>query len=201
MSSNLASDPGAARVRAPVHAAVRRRRRFDELPFSPKLEVRPALDDELSQLATLLSEMIPGLLAPFSSFSSVHSYSKSIYTVRNSSSIVGCFACLHLNAKGLEKLLDGSLSMVEPERVYLAECGARVDAIYAWAWALRPPTNGIRAMGNFMAWLRRREFRDAEIYARPTTDKGFGFVVQNLDTRRVESAVKDPGLWVSTRLS
>jgi len=196
MSAGLACDIGAA----PTPAPVRRRRRLDDLPLSETLEVRPAFDDELPQLARLLSELIPGLLAQFSSFSSVHSYSKSIYSVVNSSSIVGCFACLHLNQAGLERLLDGSLSMVEPERAYLAECGSRVEAVYGWAWAMRPPTNGIRAMGNLMALLRRREFLRAEIFTRPVTDKGFGYV-QNLDFRPVEAGSSGRGLWVSTRFA
>jgi hypothetical protein len=195
MGSTLACDRGAA------PAPARRRRRFDELPASPKLEVRPALDAELPQLAKLLTELVPGLVAPFSSFSSVHSYSKSIYTVRNGVSVAGCLACLHLNANGLGELLDGSLSMVEPQRTCLTESGARVKAIYAWAWAIRPPTNGLKAMGNFMAWLQGPEFCEAEIYARPTTDKGLGFVTQNLDSRPVESGLKSQGLWVSTRFA
>jgi len=194
MSLGLASEFGAARARAPE-----RRRRFDELPVSPRLEVRPALHGELPELARILQELIPGLIAPFSSFSAIHSYSNSIYTIRNRCSIAGCFACLHLNSRGLNGLLDGSLSMVEPQRSCLAESGARVEAIYAWAWAIRPPTNGIRAMGNFMAWLQRPEFCEAELYARPMTDKGFGFVAQNLNTRPVESGVRGRGLWVSTR--
>ncbi|MGA9600151.1 MAG: hypothetical protein WBS22_07860 [Methylocystis sp.] len=196
MSSGLAFVRGAAPVSAPV-----RRRRFDDLPASPKLEVRPAFDNELPQLASLLTELVPGLVAPYASFSGVHSYSRSIYTVMNLSSLVGCFACLHMNAKGIQGLLDGSLSMFEPQHDCLAESGTRVEAIYAWAWAIRPPTNGIRAMGNFMAWLQRPEFREAEIYAKPTTEKGFGFVVQNLESRPVESSVKGQGLWVSTRFA
>ena len=195
MSSGLACDLGAASTRAPV-----RRRRLHELPVSIKLEVRPAFDAELPQLASLLLELVPGVSAPFSSFCSVHSHSKSIYVVRNSSSIGGCFACLHLNEEGLERLLDDSLSMVEPQRACLAESGSYVEAIYAWAWAMRPPTNGIRAMGNFMAWLQRPEFCGAEIYGRPMTDKGMGFG-HNLGSRPVETKGADRGLWVSTRFA
>jgi len=183
---------------APAPPPVRRRRRLDDIPVSPKLEVRPAFDDELPQLAGLLLELVPGLVAPFSSFSRVHAYSQSIYAVRSNSSITGCFACLHLNEEGLGSLIDGSLSMTEPQRACLAECGSRVEAVYAWAWAMRPPTNGIRAMGNLMACLRSPEFSNTEIYARPLTDKGFVFA-QNLDSRRVEGGADDQGLWVSTR--
>jgi hypothetical protein len=183
---------------APAPPPVRRRRRLDDIPASPKLEVRPAFDDELPELAGLLLELVPGLVAPFSSFQRVHHHSKSIYTVRNNSAINGCFACLHLSDEGLKKLIDGTLSMIEPQRACLAESGSRVDAVYAWAWAMRPPTNGIRAMGNLMACLRRPEFSKTEIYARPLTDKGFVFS-QNLDSRRVECGGDDQGLWVSTR--
>ena len=196
VSSSLARQRGVA----PAPAPLRRRRPLDELPFSPSPEVRPAFEDELTQLAALLSELIPGIKATFSSFSNIHSFSRSIYAVRNGESIVGCFACLHLNQKGLERLLSGYLSMVEPERGCLAECGSYVAAVYGWAWAMRPPTNGIRAMANLMAWLRRPEFRDAEIYTRPVTDKGLSFV-QNLDFRPVDAAAEDQGLWVSTRFA
>ncbi len=185
---------GAAAAPAPV----RRRRRLDDIPTSRTLEVRPALDEELLQLAELLSELIPGLQAPFASFESIHLYSQSIYSVLNKSAIVGCFACLHLNEQGLKSLLEGSLSMSEPERHCLAKAGSNVEAIYAWAWGIRPPTNGVRAIGNFMACLRRPEFSFAEIYGRPTTDKGFGFA-QNLDFRPVEASVKNQGLWVTAR--
>jgi hypothetical protein len=195
MSLGLASDSGAAQVRA----LERRRRRFDELRASAKLEVRPAFGEELPELARILHELIPDLIAPFTSFCEVHSFSKSIYAVRSGSSLVGCFACLHLNSDGLKGLLNGSLSMSEPSRACLAECGAEVEAIYAWAWALRPPTNGIRAMGNLMAWLQRSEFSHAELYARPMTDKGLRFVAENLNTRPVDTGTKYQGLWVSTR--
>lgn len=117
VGSSLARELGAA------PAPVRRRRRLDDIPVSHTLEVRPAYSEELPQLATLLSELIPGILAPFSSCESVHSYSKSIYSVRKRCSIVGCFACLHLNGRGLERLLDGSLSMAVPELDCLAELG------------------------------------------------------------------------------
>ena len=90
--------------------------------------------------------------------------------------------------------------MVDPEQACLAEAGSRVEAIYAWAWAIRPPTNGVRAVGNFMACLRRHEFSGAEIYGRPTTDKGFGFA-QNLDFRPIEAGGKNLGLWVTARFT
>jgi len=193
MSVGLARDQGAASM----HASVRWRR-LDDLPLSPKLEVRPALDDELPELSKLLAELVPGLAAPFSSFVSAHCYSNSIYAVVNRYSLVGCFACLHLNVDGRERLLDGTLSIIEPQRACLAEAGSRVEAIYAWAWAMRPPTNGIRAMGNWMTWLRRPELRNAEIYGRPVTDKGMGFG-RNLGSRRVENKVKGQDLWVIPR--
>ena len=192
--------PGHDSCAAPAPPPVRRRRRLDDIPFSPKLEVRPAFEEELPQLANLLAELVPGLVAPFASLCRVHAYSKSIYAVRSNSSIRGCFACLHLNQEGLKKLIDGTLSMAEPQRECLAESGSQVDAVYAWAWAMRPPTNGIRAMGNLMACLRRPEFSRTEIYARPLTDKGFVFS-QNLDSRPVESEQGGQGLWVSTRFS
>jgi hypothetical protein len=49
-----------------------------------------------------------------------------------------------------------------------------------------------------MAWLRRREFGQAEIFTRPVTEKGFGFV-QNLDFRPIGDEANVQGLWVSTR--
>ena len=196
VGSSLARGLGAA----PAPAPVRRRRLLDDLPLSPILEVRPALNDELPQLASLLAELVPGVSAPFSSFSSVHRYSKSIYAVLNSSSLVGCFACLHLNKSGLEGLLDSTLSMTEPQHACLVVAGSQVEAIYAWAWAMRPPTNGIRAMGNWMKWLRRPELRNAEIYGRPLTEKGMGFG-HNLGSRPVECKVEGHGLWVIPRSS
>jgi hypothetical protein len=153
---------------------------------------------ELPDLADLLLEKIPGLVAPFSSFARVHSHSKSIFSVINGGSIVGCFACLHLNDRGLERLLEGSLSMTEPDLSCLAESGEPAEAIYAWAWAMRPPTNGIKAMGSFTAWLERHQFAAAEIYGRPATDKGFGFA-RNLDFQPVKNTMKNQGLWVTSR--
>ncbi len=193
MSTGLASDGGAAFLRTNP----RRRRRLVDLPVSQTLEVRPAFDEELPLLSGLLRELVPGIQAPFSSFASVHLYSKSIYAVRNNSSLTGCFACLHLSKEGLEGLLDGSLSMVNPPLACLVKDGSRVEAIYAWAWAMRPPTNGIRAMGNWMTWLKRPELCAAEIYGRPLTDKGMGFG-HNLDSRPVEGP-KARGLWVIPR--
>ena len=112
MSSGITSSaPGAAPAR---------RRRLAELPAGRNLEVRPASSMELPDLADLLLEKIPGLVAPFSSFARVHSHSKSIFSAINGGSIVGCFACLHLNDRGLERLLEGSLSMTEPDLSCLA---------------------------------------------------------------------------------
>jgi len=190
MNSGLTSSaPGAAPAR---------RRRLAELPAGRNLEVRPASSMELPDLADLLLDKIPGLVAPFSSFARVHSHSKSIFSVINGGSIVGCFACLHLNDRGLERLLEGSLSMTEPDLSCLAESGEPAEAIYAWAWAMRPPTNGIKAMGSFMAWLERHQFAAAELYGRPATDKGFGFA-RNLDFQPVKNTMKNQGLWVTSR--
>ena len=71
VGSSLARELG-----APAPAPVRRRRRLDDIPVSRTLEVRPASVKSCRSLPTLLSELIPGILAPFSSFESVHSYSK-----------------------------------------------------------------------------------------------------------------------------
>jgi len=190
MSSGLTSSaPGAAPAR---------RRRLAELPAGRNLEVRPASSMELPDLADLLLEKIPGLVAPFSSFARVHSHSKSIFSVINGGSIVGCFACLHLNDRGLERLLEGSLSMTEPDLSCLAESVSRPRRSTHGRGRCGHPLNGIKAMGSFTAWLERHQFAAAEIYGRPATDKGFGFA-RNLDFQPVKNTMKNQGLWVTSR--
>jgi len=181
-------------------AALSRDVRLDGLPTASRLRVGPASSEELPSLANLLKDCIPDLKASFSSFKIVHEHTGGIFSINKEQSLVGCFAFLFLNPLGVEKLLDGSLSMTEPQVAGLACMGDRVEAIYIWALAVRPPINGIRVMSSFVPWLQRPEFAHAEIYGRPTTDKGLGFA-RNLGLRPVSGRAKDRSLWATARFA
>ena len=169
---------------------------LDELPVSSRLDVAPALPEELPAIAHMISEYIPNIKGNFAAFKRVHAYSDSILCVKVDEEIVGCFACLFLNRVGLCRLLEGSLSMSQPEEASLARAGERASAIYAWAICL--PTIGLESMGNIMRWLCNPEYTRVDIYARPTTPKGAQFL-KKLHFRPVADWVKDRSLLVGYR--
>jgi hypothetical protein len=178
-------------------AASWQRSRLDELPLSLRLEARPALDAELPALAEMFAQNIPDLKGTYPAFERVHRRTNAIFSVFSmTKSISGCFAVLALSSLGHERLLAGELSMAAPTDEELAGVSERADALYIWAAYM--PTIGVEAMGNIMVWLRRPEYRQADMYARPTTPQGVKFVTR-LGFVPIGVDAPDPSLWIGRR--
>jgi hypothetical protein len=102
---------------------------LDVLPQSQRFLVAPAADADLPELATILAAHIPNLQGTYLAFEQAHRHSRSILAVRSSNGLVGCFAALFLNHGGFERLVDGSLSIVEPSQSYLVRPGETAAAL------------------------------------------------------------------------
>ena len=156
--------------------AISRRLILDHLPPGREFSVAPAADKDLPFLAAMTARHIPSLRGTYQALEHVQRYSQSIFAIRNSNELVGCFAALFLNDSGFEQLLDGGLSVADPSQAHLARPGETAAAIYVWALCL--PGMAAGATGNIMQWLRQDEYAGANLYARPTTPKGKAFLIR-----------------------
>jgi hypothetical protein len=155
--------------------AISRRLILDHLPPSEKFSVAPAADKDLPYLAAMTARHIPSLRGTYQALEQVQRYSRSIFAIRNSNELVGCFAALFLSDSGFELLLDGGLSVANPSQAHLVRPGKTAAAIYVWALCM---PGMAEATGNIMQWLRQDEYAGANLYARPTTPKGKAFLIR-----------------------
>ena len=155
-------------------SAPAKRSDLEILPESQRFSVGPAADSDLPELATMLAAHIPNLQGTYLAFEQAHRHSRSILAIRNSNGLVGCFAALFLNNGGFERLVDGSLSIVEQS--YLVRPGETAAALYVWAICM--PKMAVSATGNAFDWLRQDAYAKADLYARPGTPKGKTFMIR-----------------------
>ncbi|SEE83953.1 Predicted N-acyltransferase, GNAT family [Rhizobiales bacterium GAS191] len=154
---------------------VSRQRPLDLLPPSRRFVLRPAEAHEVERLVEAAAEDIPAMKVIAPAIERVFSFNReTILAVIGSKGLVGGFAFLYLNQLGLERLLEGALSVADPDLRYLASQGEAPKALYAWAMYL--PGRVVGAMGNVMQFVQRPGFADADMYARPGTLKGASFM-------------------------
>ncbi len=159
-----------------LFSAPAKRSDLEVLPQSQRFSVGPAADADLPELATMLAAHIPDLQGTYLAFEQAHRHSRSILAIRNSNGLVGCFAALFLNHGGFERLVDGSLSIVEPSQSYLVRSGETAAALYIWAICM--PKMAVSATGNALDLLRQDAYAKADLYARPGTPKGKTFMIR-----------------------
>ena len=88
--------------------------------------------------------------------------------------------------------------MTEPDLSCLAESGEPAEAIYAWAWAMRPPTNGIKGIGQLHGVVGATSICSARDLWTAFDRQGFWICSQSR-FQPVKNTMKNQGLWVTSR--
>jgi hypothetical protein len=148
------------------------RREFDLLVPNRhvRMGVRPATHDELPSIFTFAKGEIPRLAAGICQVERVLEHNQeNILVFERDGVVVGIYAMLLLSGEGLSQLLLGTLDRGNPDLASLVPAGAAPSAIYNWAVvAPRLAAEGFR---HASVYLRRPRFRNANIYARGTTQR------------------------------
>ncbi len=84
--------------------------------------------------------------------------------------IVGLYAMLFLNDRGLAALLDGRFEGTNPQFDHLAQADRKPAAIYSWLVAC--PGRAAAGIGNVSAMLQGERYYDVDLYASPATPEG-----------------------------
>src|SRR5579863_4128762 len=108
-------------------------RTLDELPWSRRYSVGPALTSEIGRLVALAVPEIPAMRIIEPAIRRVHERNPdSILAVRGRKGLEGGVALLHLNRQGLAALLDGTFGPAEPRLEHLTLAHETPAAIYGW---------------------------------------------------------------------
>lgn len=123
---------------------------------------------DLDRLLDIASQQIPALSAAGPAVRRVQLHNPlSVWSLRREGTIVGCYAMLHLNAAGFDRLKAFDFDAANPDTALLARPGDTVAAIYKWAVvAPRLAAEGIRTVSRRLA---AAPFARADLYARATT--------------------------------
>lgn len=152
---------------------------FDLLrpPVHERIKVRPALMSEIPAVLELGRQHIEGgVSASPEAHAAVARNSHNLYLFRRGETLVGFHAMLMLTACGLERLLHGGFDFARPDPDCLIATDEVPVAIYNWALvAPGLAAEGLRHMGPI---LTAPQFRCADLYARPITDKVIRLLVR-----------------------
>ena len=146
---------------------------FDGLarPHKARVQIRHALIDDLPELKALAGRHLSDELAPVDVVGRVITHNpNNLMVMCQGERLVGLWAMLMLNARGLEALLTGGIKAHDPDLTLLSASTEAPAAIYVWV-IICPGTaaEGIHHMSHF---LRQPLYRNANLYSRPTTDAG-----------------------------
>lgn len=109
----------------------------------------------------------------------------------------GCFAQIMLNRSGLTALESGAFNALCPRQDHMAKTDQKPAAIYFWAVV----ATGRAAMGiaHMSQFLRRDQYRTADIYTVPATANGTR-IIEGLGFERLQRALP-PSLYRYRRLA
>ena len=96
--------------------------------------------------------------------------------MRGRAGLVGVFAMLLLNERGLDALLAGRFDASRPDTDLLTRPGEPVAAIYFWAIAT--PGFAVDAFRVVSRWLQSPPYASADIYTRGSTAAGTRFAIK-----------------------
>ena len=166
------------------------RHELDRLPPSTAVDAGPARPEELEQLAAIAKREIPGVNASAGLAQCLQADPESIFSFRRAGRLVGGIAFLHLNDRGHDALLLGTMDLKNPESCYLAGADETVAAIYVWA--LAGYGRAVLGLGSVAAQLRSSRFAEADYYAQPSSRDGRELLIA-LGFRPIDSL--QPDLW------
>ncbi len=166
------------------------------MPISRRFDVHIAGEDEFPALVQLTANYLPAVKAAKSALRAVQQKSQSLLAILSHRRLVGAFALLSLNERGLEQLLGDQLSVSDPDLSCLTRPDERASAIYAWALCLPGPVVG--AVGNLMNWLRQPSYIHADIYACAGSTDGDRFI-RKTGFEQLAQSLNDRPIWVYRR--
>ena len=180
------------------HESVAQSHRFELefMPVSRRFDVRAATDDEIPALMQLTAGYLPAVTAAKLALRAVQRKSQSLLAIIAQGKLVGAFALLSLNERGLEQLLGDQLSTTTPDLSGLTRPGERASAIYAWALCLPGPVAG--AVGNLMSWLRQPPYIGCDIYACAGSPDGDRFI-RKTGFQQLDQTLNGTPIWVYRR--
>jgi hypothetical protein len=146
---------------------------FDNLQLTgrPRLGIRRATPDDLHDVGNFARSLIADRLAPPDVVRRVIEHNpNNLLLVCRQHKVVGLWAMLMLNPKGLEALLSGEFDAQRPNTAHLTSTAESPSAIYVWI-ILCPgmAAEGIHHVSRFLA---QPQYRHANLYSRPTTEPG-----------------------------
>jgi hypothetical protein len=165
-------------MRDPIkeRASLAARHDFDSLPTSSEIEVRPARDSEISNLAEMAHRLVPGVQITAPILRKYFAFDpECILTFNRQERLLGAIAFLFLNRGGYDALILDEMSLTHPDIGLLARSGEEVSAIYIWAIATTG--RGIAGYGNVAAYLRTPRYVNADCFAQPSTKAGRDLLV------------------------
>jgi hypothetical protein len=172
--------------------------RFDLefMPISRRFDVRVATAEEIPALVSFTASYLPAVEAAKLALRAIQEKSQSLLAVMAHGRLVGAFALLSLNERGLEQLLGDRLSMADPDLSCITRPDERASAIYAWALCL--PSSAAGAVGNLMAWLRQPSYIGCDIYACAGSTDGDRFI-RKTGFQQLALSLNGRPIWVYRR--
>jgi hypothetical protein len=149
---------------------------FDTLPRSTEIDVRPARRSELSALAEMANQLVPGVRITEPDLERYFVVDpESILTFSRKNKLLGAVAFLYLNSRGHDALLHDKMNLTHPGFELLAGRSNEVSAIYVWAIAGHG--RAMLGLGNVSKHLSEPRLAPADLFAQPSSADGRNLMV------------------------
>lgn len=149
---------------------------FDTLARSTEIDVRPARRSELSALADMANQLVPGVQITEPDLERYFAVDpESILTFSRKNKLLGAVAFLYLNSRGHDALLHNNMNLTQPGFGLLAGRSNEVSAIYVWAIA--GLGRAMLGLGNVSKHLSEPRLAPADLYAQPSSADGRNLMV------------------------
>jgi hypothetical protein len=165
-------------MREPVmeRATLAARHDFDTLPRSAEIDVQPARRCELSALAAMANQLVPGVQITEPELERYFGLDpESILTFSRKKKLLGAVAFLYLNSRGHDALILDAMNLTHPDLGLLADRSDEVSAIYVWAIA--GEGRAMAGLGNVSRHLSGPRLASADLYAQPSSADGRNLMI------------------------
>ncbi|MDB5609815.1 MAG: hypothetical protein JWP25_6715 [Bradyrhizobium sp.] len=149
---------------------------FDMLLRSAEIEVQSARHSELSALADMANQLVPGVQISEPDLERYFTFDpESILTFSRKKKLLGAVAFLYLNGRGHDALILDDMNLTHPDFALLAGRSDEVSAIYVWAIAGRG--RAMAGLGNVSTHLSEPRLASADLYAQPSSADGRNLMI------------------------
>jgi hypothetical protein len=149
---------------------------FDTLPRGSEIDVQPVRRPELSALAEMANQLVPGVRITEPDLERYFAVDpESILTFGRKNKLLGAVAFLYLNRLGHDALLHNKMNLTHPDFGLLAGGSEEVSAIYVWAIAGQG--RAMLGLGNVSKHLSEPRLAPADLYAQPSSADGRNLMI------------------------